>query len=128
MFTFYEAVLGAAAKILAWGTPIALATGAEGAAAADAGAASILPLIGYIAVFGVFAYLVIYRPQKKKEKKARELVDSVQVGNRITTHGGVVGKVINIKDDMVTIETSVERTQVEVKKWAIRDVDKPVEA
>jgi preprotein translocase subunit YajC len=118
-------LLGAAAQNLDFGLPIALDAVTE---VGDAGAASILPLIGYIAVFGVFAYLVIYRPQKKKEKKARELVDSVQVGNKVTTHGGIFGKVINIKDDMVTIETSVERTQVEVKKWAIRDVEKPVEA
>jgi preprotein translocase subunit YajC len=101
---------------------------AEAAPAAEGGASSLIPLIGYIAVFGVFAYVIIYLPQKRKDKKARELINSVQVGNKITTHSGIVGKVVNIKDDEVTVETGVERTQLELKKWAIKDVEKPVEA
>jgi preprotein translocase subunit YajC len=126
---FFEALLGAAANKPALGLPAVLIAAAADPAAADAGGpGQMVMLIGYIAVFGAFAYLVIYRPQKKKEKKARELIESVQVGNMITTQSGMVGKVINIKDDMVTIETSVERTQVELKKWAIRDVEKPVQA
>jgi preprotein translocase subunit YajC len=96
--------------------------------AAQGGLASFLPLLGYLAFFGVIMYVMIYLPQKRRDKKAKELINSLQVGFTVTTHSGVVGKVINIKDDLVTIESGVERTQIEFKKWAIRDVDKPIEA
>ena len=49
---------------------------------------------------------------------------AVKVGDKITTIGGIVGKVVNIKDDNITIETSIDRTLMEFKNWAIRDVKK----
>ena len=100
----------------------AMAAGDEG------GAGGFLPIVGYLVFFGAIMYLLIYMPQKRKDKKAKELMNSLQVGHRVTTHSGIVGKVINIKDDVVTLESGVERTQIELKKWAIRDVDKPIEA
>ena len=96
---------------------------------ADAGGlGSFIPIIGYLVFFGGIMYLLVYRPQKRKDKKAKELMDSLQVGHKITTHSGIVGKVVNIKDDVITVESGVERTQLELKKWAVRDVDKPIEA
>jgi len=76
-----------------------------------------------IAMIVVF-YLLMFLPQKKKQKKAKEMMDSLKEGERIVTIGGVLGKIINIKDEEVTIETSVERTQIVVYKWAVREVVK----
>ena len=101
---------------------------AEGADAAEGGLGGFLPIIGYLLFFGVIMYLLVFLPQKRKDKKAKELMNSLQVGHRVTTHSGIVGKVVNIKDDVITVESGVERTQIELKKWAIRDVDKPIEA
>ena len=101
---------------------------AEGADAAEAGLGGFVPIIGYLLFFGIIMYLLVFLPQKRKDKKAKELMNSLQVGHRVTTHSGIVGKVVNIKDDVVTVESGVERTQIELKKWAIRDVDKPIEA
>ena len=56
------------------------------------------------------------------------MINAVQVGEMITTSGGIVGKIINIKDDEVVLETSVEKTQIKIKKWAISDVEKLEEA
>ena len=91
------------------------------------GLSSYVPLL-YILFFGVLMYFMIFRPQKKREAKAKELMASLQVGMKVTTVSGVVGKIINVKDDIVTIETSIERTQLDVRRWAIKDVDRPEEA
>jgi preprotein translocase subunit YajC len=99
---------------------------AEGAASGPL--ESILPIAGYILFFGGIMYLLVYMPPKRKDKKAKELISSLKVGHKITTHSGIVGKVVNIKDDVITVESGIERTQIELKKWAIRDVDKPIEA
>ncbi|HHV98531.1 MAG TPA: preprotein translocase subunit YajC [Clostridiaceae bacterium] len=82
----------------------------------------------YFVFFIVIMYLIIFLPQKRRDKKAREMLNSLQVGNEVITIGGVAGKIINIKDDEVTIETSVEKTQLVFKKWAIKEVIKPIEA
>ncbi|HHW49531.1 MAG TPA: preprotein translocase subunit YajC [Clostridiaceae bacterium] len=84
--------------------------------------------IGYLLFFAVLMYLMIFLPQKRREKKMKQMLDSMQVGNKVVTIGGITGKVINIKDDEVTIETSVEKTKMNLKKWAIKEVEKPIEA
>ena len=84
--------------------------------------------IAYIIFFVVIMYFMIFLPQKKREKKAREMTNSLQVGSIVVTIGGVVGKVINIKDDELTVETSIERSQIVIKKWAVKEVVQPVEA
>lgn len=96
------------------------------AAAAPGG--SLLLTVGYLLFFVVIMYLLIFLPQKRRDKKAKELINSLQVGNNVVTIGGVAGKVINIKDDEVTVETSVEKTKMNFKKWAIKEVIKPVES
>lgn len=73
-------------------------------------------------------YFVIILPQKKREKKIREMISKLQVNNEVTTIGGLIGKVINIKDDEVIIESSIEKTQIKLKKWAIKEVETRLEA
>ena len=71
-------------------------------------------------------YVIMILPQKRKEKKLRETIGGAIVGDQIITIGGLAGKIVNIKDDEVTFETSVERTKITIKKWAIKDVIKPI--
>lgn len=92
------------------------------------GQGNLLTLLIFWGFFIVIMYLMIFRPQKKREKKTREMLNNLQVGTQVITIGGVMGKVINIKDDELTIETSVEKTQLKVKRWAIKEVEQPVEA
>lgn len=87
-------------------------------------------LVGFILpmvlIFGLM-YLMLILPQKKKEKKTKELLNSLQVGWNVTTIGGLVGKIVNIKDDEITIESGIEKSKLLVKRWAVKDVVKPVE-
>ena len=84
--------------------------------------------IGYLLFFVVLIYLMIFLPQKRRDKKTREMLNSMQVGSKVVTIGGVAGKILNIKDDEVTIETSVEKTQLNLKKWAIKEVEQLIES
>ena len=79
----------------------------------------IIMLVGLVAVF----YFLMYRPQKKQEKETRALLDSLQVGDEITTHSGIIGKIVSMKDETVTIETSKDKTKIRFLKTAIARVD-----
>ena len=89
---------------------------------------SLLITVGYLVFFIGIMYLLIFLPQKKRDKKAKAMLEALQVGYAVVTIGGIAGKVINIKDDEVTIETGVEKTKVNIKKWAVKEVIKPIEA
>ncbi len=87
---------------------------------ADGAANSWLWLVFPILMF-VALYFLAIRPQKKKEKEAAQMRNSVDVGDTITTIGGITGRVINVKDeaDEIIIETGSDKTKIRIKKWAI---------
>ena len=87
----------------------------------DAGS-MVVTIIMLVAVFVVFYFFVI-RPQKKQEKAAAQMRNSLQVGDEVTTIGGIIGKVVSIKDETCVIETSRERTKIRILKSAISRVD-----
>ncbi len=99
----------------------------DATATGTAGALGSLGGLGNILIFVVplgLMYLLLIMPQRKKEKKAKELVNSAIVGDTIITIGGLRGRIVNIKDDEVTIETSIDRSKMTLKKWAIKEVSK----
>ena len=75
----------------------------------------ILILVVMVAVF----YFMIIRPEKKKKKEEEALRSSLKEGDKITTIGGIVGKIVDIKDENIVIETSADRVRVEFAKFAI---------
>ena len=75
-------------------------------------------IIMIVLLFGVF-YFFLIRPENKKKKKLQEMRSSLQVGDEITTIGGIVGKIVSIKDDMITFETGEDRVRVQIMRWAI---------
>ena len=83
------------------------------------GSGSIITMVIYMAVIFGLLYLFMVRPEKKRKKKLEEMRDSLSVGDQITTIGGIVGKVVHIKDDFLVIETSEDRVRIEIAKWAI---------
>ena len=78
--------------------------------------ANILPFVVLIVVF----YFFLIRPQRKRDKAAREMRNSLAVGDEISTIGGFIGRVVNIKDDVLIIESSNDRTKLKIYRWAIR--------
>ncbi len=79
--------------------------------------------IALIVVMFIALYFFMIRPQKKQEKQQNEMRNSLQVGDEITTIGGIIGKVVSIKEETVTIETSHDRTKIRILKSAVRSVD-----
>ena len=75
-----------------------------------------------IAVLVLFFFLTS-RSQKKQEKKVNDMRNNLQVGDEITTIGGVIGKIVSIKEETITIETSHDRTKIRFLKSAVRCVD-----
>ena len=64
-------------------------------------------------------YFFMVRPQKKKEKAQAEMRSDIMPGDRVITIGGIIGRVVNVKDDTVTIETGSEKTRLKMMKAAI---------
>ena len=89
--------------------------------AADAGspaAGSMYSMLWIVVLIGImFAVTII--PENKRKKKAQEMRDSIEVGDKITTIGGIIGKVVHVSEDRVTFETGEDRVRLEVTKWAI---------
>ena len=83
--------------------------------------------IGIWVVVIAAAYFLFIRPQKKRQKAEEELRNSIEIGDDITTIGGIVGRVIAVKEDdeTVVIETGSDKTRMRFKKWAIASVDTP---
>lgn len=90
------------------------------------GMESILGLVLPLGLMFGLMYLLLIRPQRKKEKKLREQINAMVVGDSIISIGGISGRIVNLKDDEVTISTSVANTLITVKKSAISNVIKPV--
>lgn len=77
-------------------------------------------LITMVLMFVVLYFMAI-RPQKKREQEAKQMQDSLQIGDEIITSGGIVGIVVRNADDTVVIETGGERHKLRIKKWAIAE-------
>ena len=75
-----------------------------------------------ILIFVVF-WFVLIRPQRKKDKEAKEMLKNLKVGDRICTIGGIYGTIIKIKDEVLTVEVGEAKTQLMFARWAIRNVE-----
>lgn len=94
----------------------------EGEAAGGNGGSMWLS-IGMIALLFVALYFFMIRPQKKQEKKDAAMRDALQVGDEVTTIGGIIGKVVSIKGETFVLETTKDKTKIRFLKGAIRSVD-----
>ena len=90
-------------------------------AAAQSGSmiSTIIMLVVMVAIF----YFLLIRPQRKKDKKVKEMLAALKVGDRVTTIGGIHGTIMGIKDDTITLGVGAEKTKLVFARWAIRNVD-----
>ena len=86
------------------------------------GTSSLVMLIPIILIF-VVMYFFMIRPQKKQEKEANRMRDELTVGDEITTIGGIIGKVVSVKDETLVLETTKDRTRIRILKSAVSRVD-----
>lgn len=80
----------------------------------------VLPMVLVIG----FMYLIIYVPQKRQDKKDAAMRNSIEIGDEVTTIGGVVGRVAAIKDDTFVLETTSDRVKIRFRRSAISSVEK----
>ena len=83
--------------------------------------AQLAPLVILIVLF----YFLLIRPQRKRDKAECEMRNSIEVGDEISTIGGFIGRVVSIKDDVLVIESSNDRTKLKIYRWAIRGKEAP---
>lgn len=91
---------------------------------APAGTNTFVPtLISIVLMIAIF-YFGIIRPNKKREKEAIKMMESLAVDDVIQTIGGIVGKIVQVKADVVIIETTGMKTRLEITKWAVKTIVK----
>ncbi len=112
-----------------FGITMALAEGEAGGAGAqqpqpqgDATLQLISMLVSMGLMVAVFYFLLI-RPQRKKDKKVKEMLAALKKGDRICTIGGIYGTITSIKDDTITLAVGGDRTEMVIARWAIRNVE-----
>lgn len=76
-----------------------------------------------LVVMFVAMYFLTIRPQKKAEKEAAEMRNNLEVGDEVTTIGGIIGRIVSIKEETCVIETSRDGTKIRFLKTAISKVD-----
>ena len=123
MFDYIFGITVAAAESAA--APAAADAAATGEAAATTGssiaalATTFLPLI---LIFVVFWFMLI-RPQRKKDKQVKEMLNNLKAGDRVCTIGGIYGTITGIKDDTVTLSVGRDNLTMVVARWGIRSVE-----
>ena len=83
---------------------------------------SMVPLIGIVFLF-VIMYFFMIRPQKRQQQQDAMMRDSLAVGDEVTTIGGIIGKVVSIKEETFVLETTKDRTKIRFLKGAVRSID-----
>ena len=84
-----------------------------------AGVGSMLTMLIPLALIILFFWLFIIRPEKKRNKEMQDMLSNIQVADEVITNGGIIGRVLSVKEDTVLIETGSDRTKIRVLKSAI---------
>lgn len=82
---------------------------------AGAGLGTFILPIAFLVIF----YFFVIRPQKKREKEITEMRDNLKVGDEVVTIGGIYGKIIKLKEDIVILETGSDKTIINLTRWSI---------
>ena len=85
---------------------------------------TLIMLVLMIAIF----YFMLIRPENKRKKEAEQMRSAVKKGDKITTIGGIVGTVVDVKESRVVIETSADQVRMELEKWSISSNETATEA
>ena len=89
-------------------------------------AGSMTSMLLFMVPLFLLMYFFMIRPQKKQEKQIAEMRKSIMIGDEICTNGGILGRVSNIKEDIITIELNKDRTKMKIFRWAVREIVNPI--
>ena len=78
--------------------------------------ATFIPLILMIVVF----YFLLIRPQKKRDKEVQKMRENIEIADEIVTIGGIIGRIVSIKEDTIVIETAGDRSKIRLARWSIQ--------
>ena len=121
MFDYLFGIASAVAETAA-ATGDAAATAAEGTQQVSSIAALATTFLPLILIFVVFWFMLI-RPQRKKDKQVKEMLNNLKAGDRICTIGGIYGTITGIKDDTVTLSVGKDNLSMVIARWGIRSVE-----
>lgn len=98
----------------------------QGAAEGGAGAGSILLLVGWVVIIGLFMYFTMIRPQKKEQNRVKQMLSELEAGDSVLTSSGFYGVVIDVDDDTVIVEFGNNKNcRIPMQKAAITQIEKP---
>ena len=120
-----DKIFGICAAIAEGTTEAAAAAGEDAAAEMTSGQIALQYLFTFapiILIFVIFWFMLI-RPQRKKDKQVKEMLNNLKAGDRICTIGGIYGTITGIKDDHVTLSVGRDNMSMVVARWAIRGVE-----
>ena len=78
-------------------------------------------LLPFIFMLGLF-YLIIFVPENKRKKKYKAMLDNLKVNDEILTRGGVMGKIVNLQDDYIILETGPDKVRIKFNKSAVMNI------
>ena len=113
-------------KLLGVATAIAEeapATGMEGEVPAGAGIISLIGTMFPLIIMFALMYFLMIRPEKKRKKKEKAMLDALKRGDRICTIGGIYGTIMDIKDDTITLAVGRDNMSMVITRWAVRSVE-----
>ena len=108
--SFLSVILSASAL-----TGCAAAADSSGTASTGSMLTAMMPMLIILLVM----YVMMIVPERKRKKAAQEMRDNIEVGDKIITIGGLVGKVVHVSADRITFETGEDRVRIEINKWAV---------
>ena len=117
-----EKLFGAAVAVAETVDATVATTDAAAMEEVSTAAALISSLLPMVLIFVVF-YFFLIRPQKKKDKKIKDMLAALKVGDRVCTIGGIYGTIVGIKDDTVTLAVGKDNVNLVFARWGIRNVE-----
>ena len=94
----------------------------------DAAGASMGSTVIMLVLMVAVSYFMLIRPENKRKKEAEQMRGAIKTGDKITTIGGIIGTVVNVKEDKIVIETSADQVRMELAKWAVSTNETAAEA
>lgn len=88
----------------------------------------LLSMLPMLLIMGALFYFMLIRPESKRKKEAEQLRSGIKTGDKITTIGGIMGIVVDVKSDSFVVETSADQVRIEFAKWALSTNDSATEA